>query len=244
MWQILPLSIVFVAMITFNNLCLKYVGVAFYYLARSLTTVTNVIFTFTILRETVSCRAIGCCLLITCGYFLGLDQEGLTGTLTWQGIFYGVLSSCCVSLNSIYTKKVLKWVDNSAWTLCYYNNLNAGLLFIPLMFLTQELPNNLFVVQMLEVRFWMLMSVGGFCGVAIGIVTALQIQVTSPLTHNISGTAKACVQTIIAVFTYNDIKSWPWWMSNYIVLFGSMLYTKVQQLDMIRIHKTAKTLPS
>ena len=41
--QVLPLSIVFVAMISFNNLCLKYVGVAFYYIGRSLTTVFNVV---------------------------------------------------------------------------------------------------------------------------------------------------------------------------------------------------------
>uniref|UniRef100_A0A914XP81 GDP-fucose transporter 1 n=1 Tax=Plectus sambesii TaxID=2011161 RepID=A0A914XP81_9BILA len=40
---VLPLSIVFVAMITFNNLCLKYVGVSFYYVGRSLTTVFNVV---------------------------------------------------------------------------------------------------------------------------------------------------------------------------------------------------------
>lgn len=29
--QVLPLSMMFVAMIAFNNLCLKYVGVSFYY---------------------------------------------------------------------------------------------------------------------------------------------------------------------------------------------------------------------
>ena len=43
--QVLPLSLVFVGMITFNNLCLKYVGVAFYNVGRSLTTVFNVVST-------------------------------------------------------------------------------------------------------------------------------------------------------------------------------------------------------
>lgn len=43
--QVLPLSIVFASMISFNNLCLKYVGVAFYYIGRSLTTVFNVVCT-------------------------------------------------------------------------------------------------------------------------------------------------------------------------------------------------------
>lgn len=34
MRQVFPLSVVFVGMITFNNLCLKDVGVSFYYIGR------------------------------------------------------------------------------------------------------------------------------------------------------------------------------------------------------------------
>ena len=41
--EILPLSVVFVGMITFNNLCLKYVSISFYMVGRSLTTVCNVV---------------------------------------------------------------------------------------------------------------------------------------------------------------------------------------------------------
>ena len=33
-FQLLPLSVVFVGMITLNNLCLKNVGVSFYYIGR------------------------------------------------------------------------------------------------------------------------------------------------------------------------------------------------------------------
>src|SRR5882724_924896 len=33
--SVLPLSMMFVSMITFNNLCLKYVGVSFYFVSRS-----------------------------------------------------------------------------------------------------------------------------------------------------------------------------------------------------------------
>ena len=59
--QILPLSLVFVGMITFNNLCLKYVGVAFYYIGRSLSTIFNVLLTWTILGQRTSLRALACC---------------------------------------------------------------------------------------------------------------------------------------------------------------------------------------
>lgn len=49
--KILPLSLLFTGMIATNNLCLKYVGVAFYYVGRSLTTVFNVVFTYILLGE-------------------------------------------------------------------------------------------------------------------------------------------------------------------------------------------------
>ena len=41
--QVLPLSLVFVGMIVCNNLTLKYLGIAFYNVGRSLTTVFNVV---------------------------------------------------------------------------------------------------------------------------------------------------------------------------------------------------------
>ena len=45
------LGLVFVGMITFNNLALKYVEVSFYNVARSLTIVFNVVLTFALLGE-------------------------------------------------------------------------------------------------------------------------------------------------------------------------------------------------
>ena len=70
--KVLPLSIVFVAMISFNNLCLKNVGVAFYFIGRSLTTVFNVILTYIMLSRTTSPKAIACCLAIVLGFILGM----------------------------------------------------------------------------------------------------------------------------------------------------------------------------
>lgn len=62
--EVLPLSVVFICMITFNNLCLKYVGVAFYTIGRSLSTVFNVLLSYVILRQTTSWRALVCCGII------------------------------------------------------------------------------------------------------------------------------------------------------------------------------------
>lgn len=88
-----------------------------------------------------------------------------------------------------------------------------------------------------EPFFWGIMIVGGICGFSIGYVTMLQIKVTSPLTHNISGTAKACVQTVLATYCYNESKPSLWWLSNFVVLFGSAAYARIKQLKMEEEHK-------
>nr|CAG4646347.1 EOG090X081X [Macrothrix elegans] len=243
MLKVLPLSLVFVAMISFNNLCLKYVGVAFYYIGRSLTTVFNVLMTWILLGEKTSLSAIACCAVIVCGFWLGVDQEGVAGSLSVMGTVFGVLASLFVSLNSIYTKKVLPFVNQSVWLLGYYNNLNACLLFLPLMVFNGELTAILNYNNFNDVVFWSMMVAGGVFGFAIGYVTGLQIQVTSPLTHNISGTAKACAQTVLATYWYSEVKPFLWWVSNWVVLLGSAAYTRVRQVEMEKIHRAKVTNP-
>jgi GDP-fucose transporter C1 len=92
-------------------------------------------------------------------------------------------------------------------------------------------------------HFWSLMFVSGLCGFAIGYVTSLQIKVTSPLTHNVSGTAKACAQTVIATYWYSEVKGWLWWLSNLIVLIGSAAYTNVKQQEMRDNYLKSRVLP-
>ncbi|KAG8564705.1 hypothetical protein GDO81_016556 [Engystomops pustulosus] len=232
MRSVLPLSLVFIGMITFNNLCLKYLGVAFYTVGRCLSTVFNVLLSYILLKQTTSLYALLSCGVILGGFWLGIDQEGAQGTLSWAGIFFGVLASLCVSLNAIYTKKVLPAVDGSIWRLTFYNNVNACILFIPLLIIFGELNTLRLFDKLHSLYFWGMMTLGGIFGFAIGYVTGLQIKFTSPLTHNISGTAKACAQTVIAVSYYQQTKSFLWWTSNVMVLGGSFCYTWVKGLEM------------
>ncbi|KAJ8247807.1 hypothetical protein GJAV_G00250740 [Gymnothorax javanicus] len=230
--EVLPLSIVFIGMITFNNLCLKNLGVAFYTVGRSLSTVFNVLMSYVILKQTTSFYALLCCGVIIGGFWLGVDQEGAGGSLSWSGIVYGVLASLCVSLNAIYTKKVLPVVDSSVWKLSYYNNINACVLFVPLIIMFGEVNKLYHFNGLMDLNYWGMMMLGGIFGFAIGYVTGLQIQFTSPLTHNVSGTAKACVQTVLAVVFSSSVKSFLWWTSNIMVLGGSFAYTWVKGLEM------------
>ncbi|KAM6274513.1 GDP-fucose transporter 1 isoform 1-T1 [Porphyrio hochstetteri] len=235
--SVLPLSAVFIGMVTSNNLCLKHVGVAFYNVGRSLTTVFNVLLSYLLLKQTTSLYALLACGVIIGGFWLGVDQEGAEGTLSWTGIFFGILASLCVSLNAIYTKKVLPVVDGSIWRLTFYNNVNACVLFFPLMLLLGEFRTLYHFDKLGSPSFWSVMILGGVFGFAIGYVTGLQIKFTSPLTHNVSGTAKACAQTVLAVIYFEETKSLLWWTSNLMVLGGSFAYTWVKGLEMRKVQE-------
>ena len=172
------------------------------------------------------------------------DQELLcdvAGDLSMKGVLYGVCASASVALNAIYTKKVLPLVDNNIWRLTMYNNVNATLLFLPLMFLFGEVGEVIGFPLLYDLKFWFFMCLSGVFGFAIGTVTGLQIQFTSPLTHNISGTAKAAVQTVIACLYYSQYKSGLWWLGNATVLGGSAAYTEVKRREMKATHQLPAT---
>lgn len=160
-----------------------------------------------------------------------------SGSLPYMGVVYGVCASASVALNAIYTKKILPLVDNNIWRLAMYNNVNATILFLPLMLVFGEFVEVIHFPLLYSPHFWLLMTISGVFGFAIGTVTGLQIQFTSPLTHNISGTAKAAVQTVIACIYFQDHKSNLWWFSNLTVLGGSAAYTEVKRREMQKQHK-------
>ena len=197
-----------------------------------------------------------CCAVILFGFWMGVDQESASGftlslsaillfvllyklchvtcagSLSVMGVVFGVGASSFVALYSIYTKKVLPAVDQNIWKLALYNNFNACVLFLPVMLLFGEIPTVIYFDKIADFNFWFFMVVGGVFGFAIGYVTGLQIQVTSPLTHNVSGTAKACAQTVMATFIFSEVKSLLWWASNMVVLLGSASYTFVRNHEM------------
>ncbi|XP_070153444.1 GDP-fucose transporter 1 [Polyergus mexicanus] len=235
--KVLPLSLLFAGMIATNNLCLKYVGVAFYYVGRSLTTVFNVVFTYILLGQTTSFKCIICCAVIISGFWLGVDQEHVAGSLSVSGTFFGVLGSLLLSLYSIRMKQTLPAVNDNIWLLSYYNNMYSIIIFIPLMIINGEQTIVYNYEKLGHPLFWGAMTIGGIFGFAIGYFTALQIKVTSPLTHNVSGTAKACAQTVLATYWFKEEKSFLWWISNIIVLTASAFYARIRQLDLSKEYK-------
>lgn len=227
--QMLSLSAIFTAMIVCNNLCLKYVEVSFYQVARSLTIIFNVVFDFVVLGQVTSPPAMACCAMVVSGFVLGNQQE-----VRWSlmGVVFGVTSSFFVAMNAIYVKKKFALVDNNPWKITLYNNFNAMFLFLPLIVFSGEIPLLLASPVTQTLKYWVLIVIGGLLGVCISFASAAQIKFTSPLTHNVSATAKSGAQTIIAVMVYRNPITTLGAMSVLIVLAGSLSYTLVRRMEM------------
>lgn len=244
--KVLPLSVIFVGMITFNNLCLQYVEVSFYNVARSLSIVFNVIFTYLVLHEKTPLKICGVLGVVILGFIVGIDGEV---NFSMLGTLCGVLSSVFVSLNSIFTKKISKDVELDNNGLLYYNNANAVMLFLPLILYFEHPVILANVHHLVSPFFWFSMTITGMMGFSIGLVTVLQVTATSPLTHNISGTAKAAAQSIMAFYIWGNTPTFKGILGILLVLGGSGLYTYVQRMSMQQKMKndaaeTPKELPS
>ena len=123
---------------------------------------------------------------------------------------------------------MLPKVDGDKSLLLYYNNVNGSILFLPFI-LVLELP----LLQehfdiFLSSSFWLAMILTGIMGYAIGLVTVMQVKYTSPLTHNISGTAKAAVQSLLAFYVWGNEATFKGILGIFFVIIGSGLYTWVQ----------------
>ena len=230
--KVMPLSILFVGEITFSNLTLKHLGVAFYPVGRSLTTVFTVVLSYAVLSQSISKQVLACCGVIVFGFLLGVKEEDTSVQISFFGVACGILASLCVALCAIFTKRTLSIFDNNVLQLQLYNNANAVLLLAPLMVICGEIPILRNFMFWSSPSFWGLLCLAGLFGIAIGYVAALQIQVSSPVTHNVSGTAKAGVQTVLACVVYSQSKPLWWWFSNVLVLGGSSAYTCVRMSEM------------
>ncbi len=70
-----------------------------------------------------SIAVILCCCVVIFGFYIGADGEI---NFSLKGTIFGVMSSLFVSLNSIYTKKMISIVDNNSWRLCFYVRMQPG----------------------------------------------------------------------------------------------------------------------
>jgi GDP-fucose transporter C1 len=200
---IAPLTVVYLAMIVFNNLCLQYVQVSFYQVARSLTVLWTALFEKVILGKSISRLRMTAVGVVFAGFVIGSKGEA---SFDWFGLFFGVLASIFVALYGIYVKKVLPSVEGNQWRLLIYNTTIAIVFLFPFVILTGEI-SILDPLKTLDLDFytWMGILATGVTGWLINIAIFMQIKYTSPLTNAISGTVKAAVQTLLGVVFFKNV---------------------------------------
>lgn len=99
--KVLPVTLLYVGMLATNNLCLTYVNMAFFQVARSLTIVFNIVLTIAVLHNPVSVRTIVACVVVIAGFVTASRGEL---KFSWIGTAFGVTASCFNALYSIYVK--------------------------------------------------------------------------------------------------------------------------------------------
>jgi GDP-fucose transporter C1 len=75
---------------------------------------------------------------------------------------------------------------------------------VPVLWISGELADLRECELLHDPQTWINMTFTGIFGFLINIAIFLQIKYTSPLTNNISGTLKACVQTLFAMAIYRN----------------------------------------
>lgn len=223
--KITPLTIIYLAMIVFNNLCLKYVQVSFYQVARSLTVLWTALFTYILLGKTVSKLR----MLSTCVVFVGF-VIGSKGEVNFDiyGLIFGILACMFVALYGIYVKKALADVGDNQWKLLIYNTTLAIVYLFPFVLLSGEMTViNPFNDLHFSLSTWIYVIMTGVVGWLINIAIFMQIKYTSPLTNAISGTVKAAVQTLMGVIFFNDQITQMNFYGIVIVIAGSFWYGRI-----------------
>jgi len=124
-------------------------------------------------------------------------------------------------------------VNGDQWVLLGYNSIISIGFMLPLIWISGEfstlLSNPLFYNKIV----WINMTLSGVLGFLLNIVVYLQIKFTSPLTNNISGTLKACLQTLLAMVIYMNPISGMNALGIILVIVGSFWYSQVRYHEML-----------
>lgn len=256
--HVLPASVFFTLMLLSTNLCLKDVDVAFYQVARAWTVVCNIVLSYWLLGTRTSLKAAAACALVIAGYLYACEGEftlravygelvaQVSACLPWPwasscrfspsvgGLVWGFLASVTLSLYSIFTKKITSALGNDTLKLFSYTNFTA-MAVLPLVILgaTDELAELRSARAQELLRSWsfaLMTLVTGVSGTLVNVASILQIQRTSSLTHNVSGTAKAAVQSVLGWAFAHKPTSLTTILGTAVTTFGCGLYSYIRYL--------------
>ncbi|CEM26000.1 unnamed protein product [Vitrella brassicaformis CCMP3155] len=232
--RVLPLAVLFVGMLAFNNICLRYVQVAVYQVARSTSILFNLLLSSLLLKsDPLSMEALSACLVALLGLLIATFDPD---TLSVFGALTGSLGSLFGAFYMVGVKHVGGQVsfahqNGAECQLMAYVNSYALVLFPPLIWLSGEydqLVDQVFSGDAGVPRQWVLcvlVMVSGLMGVGISFTTFLCLRVVSPVTCVVIGYVKSCVQTIGGVAVFSETLTAKGWLGTLVCLAGSFWYS-------------------
>jgi GDP-fucose transporter C1 len=122
-------------------------------------------------------------------------------------------------------------LDNNEYLLIEYNTPIAIVILAPFVWYSGEF--SVFSGRR-SLRFWGMQTLTGVVGFIINVAIFLNIKYTTPLTHNLSGTIKACLQTLLAFvfFGQSEYMTVMKFIGLVLVIGFSAVYASVRKSEM------------
>ncbi|KAG2387744.1 hypothetical protein C9374_001338 [Naegleria lovaniensis] len=234
--QIMPVSLLYVGMVTFNNLCLDYSDIHVYHTARSISICFTALFTFVLLGEHISKRIIFACFIIAIGYFMAGIKETQLSKINLVGFAFGLVSSCFMALYSIYLKKIMSSTQKNHWIILIYNTIGAILFLFPICVMTGEFEKASAVPFLFEPKFLIILIGTGFVAFIVNISNFVLISRTSPLSTSVIVTLKSVIESVLSLSLHRS-EGHHHFFSTYSIastlftLLGSYLFTLFKLQD-------------
>jgi len=230
LWHVIPLTVCFVGMVGLANLCLKHVLVATYQVARSLTIIFTVGLSYLILSQSQSFRVLGTCGMMVTGFVVSSLDTSESG-LSLAGVLAGGTSSFFQALYQVFIKRTIVHTDNNSNLLLFYNLFLSSIFFLPVIFLLNESEAFTVLPGPGDEDFWVVwpsLFVSGILGTLLNLATYMCVNATSPLTFNIVGFTKSCVQSLGGVIFLGDTIGFQSGAGILLTLVASGWYTKLK----------------
>lgn len=175
--------------------------------------------------------------IVCVGFYFGTVSEhtNLNTIGGPYGLFIGVLSSFFAALDLTVTKMYLD--TYSTYDILYVTNLATVVATIPMIYLGSEYEDHLIVGDMSLIESKNLNSflfkafVCGILTFVSAILALVQLDITSPTTHQITTSARGVLQSVLSVWVLNEVMEMPQIISIGVILIGTLGYTYIKELE-------------
>ncbi|VDK37436.1 unnamed protein product [Taenia asiatica] len=216
----IKLSLAFSLMIICNNLCLYYMDMPMYFVARSLAVPISLTFTYRS-RSVNNCVGVLLgALLVVVGYIVTLIEENLTNLLIAEGIVFGVLASLFVV---IYYQEASRLASGNNYDVhlkqVYVNNVVCSLI-------------TLIAIAFTETSELMFLPYSLYCIASSFVGTVVLREATTHSTgrRELIGLLRSLLQTILAVIIFRVYTTGFWWVGVLLTAVGSAIYWRAYMI--------------